>query len=258
MVYGGDNMFAKLSCKFPFKFPAPGPMGGPVVDLLITGAKKLWDKLTNSKTSEEISCRDKFNYENIGDIIYYNKILNEFIIEIEEEISIIEEKIILECTEYYEELILLIKAVEDSKKINLQSKNIGRYIEKLQKDTKGYLVKSIHRNISLDNEKLKKVLILPAGELKRNRLEQFKNNTIKQVMNDFISDIKISLEDLSENISNDLNLIISDISNNNIRLLNELTILENSKNNEEKAKELLELTKEKIILCNEIINKVRK
>ena len=247
MDYGGDNMFAKLPGKFPFKFPIPGPIGGPVVDLIITGAKKLWDKFTNSKTSEEISCRDKFNSENIGDIIDYNKLLNEFIIEIEEEISTIEEKIVLECTEYYEELILLVKAVEDSKKINLQSKNIVRAVEKLQRDIKGYLVKSLYRNISLDNTKLKKVLSLPAGELKRMRLEEFKSITIKEVIENFISDVKISLEDLSE-----------DISNNNSKLLNELTILENSNEDEEKSKELLELTKGKIILCNEIIDELMK
>lgn len=258
MDYGGDNMFAKLPGKFPFKFPIPGPIGGPVVDLIITGAKKLWDKFTNSKTSEEISCRDKFNSENIGDIIDYNKLLNEFIIEIEEEISTIEEKIVLECTEYYEELILLVKAVEDSKKINLQSKNIVRAVEKLQRDIKGYLVKSLYRNISLDNTKLKKVLSLPAGELKRMRLEEFKSITIKEVIENFISDVKISLEDLSEDISNDLNTIISDISNNNSKLLNELTILENSNEDEEKSKELLELTKGKIILCNEIIDELMK
>lgn len=251
-------MFAKLPGKFPFKFPIPGPIGGPVVDLIITGAKKLWDKFTNSKTSEEISCRDKFNSENIGDIIDYNKLLNEFIIEIEEEISTIEEKIVFECTEYYEELILLVKAVEDSKKINLQSKNIVRAVEKLQRDIKGYLVKSLYRNISLDNTKLKKVLSLPAGELKRMRLEEFKSITIKEVIENFISDVKISLEDLSEDISNDLNTIISDISNNNSKLLNELTILENSNEDEEKSKELLELTKGKIILCNEIIDELMK
>ena len=250
-------MFAKLPGKFPFKFPIPGPIRGPVVDLIITGAKKLWDKFTNSKTSEEISCRDKFNSENIGDIIDYNKLLNEFIIEIEEEISTIEEKIVLECTEYYEELILLVKAVEDSKKINLQSKNIVRAVERLQRDIKGYLVKSLYRNISLDNTKLKKVLSLPAGELKRMMLDEFKSITIKEVIENFISDVKISLEDLSEDISNDLNAIISDISNNNSKLLNELTILENSNEDEDKSKELLVLSREKIILCDEILKYMR-
>ena len=163
----------------------------------------------------------------------------------------------MECTEYYEELILLVRAVEDSKKINLQSKNIVRAVERLQRDAKGNLVKSLYRNISLDNTDLKKVLSLPAGELKRIRLEEFKNITIKQVINDFISDIKIYLEDLSEDISNDLNTIISDISNNNSKLLNELTILENSNEDEEKSKELLELSKEKIILCDEILKYMR-
>ena len=257
MDYGGDNMFAKLPGKFPFKFPIPGPIGGPIVDLIITGVKKIWDKFTNSKTSEEISCRDKFNSENIGDIIDYNKLLNEFIIEIEEEISIIEEKIVLECTGYYKELILLVKAVEDSKKINLQSKSIVRAVEKLQRYAKGYLVKSLYRNISLDNTELKKVLSLPAGELKRTRLEEFKSITIKQVINDFISDIKISLGDLSEDVSNDLNRIILDISNNNSMLLNELSILENSKENEENAKNLIELAETKIILSNAIIDELR-
>lgn len=244
--------------KFPLKIPGIGPIiGGPVFDLIIKGAKKLWNNITNSKKSEEIASKDKFDSANIGDVIDHNKLINEFIMEIEDEISAIEEKIVLECVEYYEELILLVKAVEDSKKINLQSKRIQRDIERLKRDSKGNLIKSLYKNVSLDNSELKKVLSLPAGELKKSRLDEFKTSTIKQVINDFILDIKVSLEDFSEDISNDLNRMISDISNNNAELLDELTIIENSEENEEKAKGLLELAKVKTLLCDEIINELK-
>ena len=89
------------------------------------------------------------------------------------------------------------------------------------------------------------------------KIDEFKSITIKEVIENFISDVKISLEDLSEDISNDLNAIISDISNNNSKLLNELTILENSNEDEDKSKELLVLSREKIILCDEILKYMR-
>lgn len=240
--------------KFPFKFPNPNPNRGLGFYLITYAIKKLLNIMSNNKeTNEKISYKEKFNSNDIEEIIDYSSLLNKFTTEIESDISTIEEKIILECTKYYDELILLVRAVEDSKKINLQSKRIVKTLERLKRDIKGDLIKNLYKNISLDNESLKKILSLPPGELKKNRLIEFKNNVIKQVLGDFISDIKISLEDLSEDISNYLNEILSDISNNNTMLLNELTMLENSKQNEEKAKELLELSKEKIILCDEIL-----
>lgn len=253
MDYGGDNMLTKLPRRFPFKFSIPGN----VVNLIIFGAKKLWDKLADSKISEEISCKDKFKLENREDIIDYNKLLNKFIIEIEEELYTIEEKIISECIEYYEELILLVKYVENDKNINLHSKSIIRSVERLKRNIKGDLVKNLYRSISLDNIKLRGVLSLPAGELKGKKLEEFKYNVIKKVVDDFILDTRFSLEDLGEEISNDLNIIISDISKNSDMLLKELTILEESKDNEKKIRELMKLSEEKILLCNGIINELR-
>lgn len=243
--------------KFPSKFPIPGPLGGPLVDIIIGGAKILWDKFTNSESTKEISERDRLNSDNINDVIEYNKLLNEFIKEIEEEIYALEEKVVVECTEYYEELILLVQAVEDSKGINLQSNNIKRAVERLKRDAKGSLAKSIHRKISLDNSDLKRILSLSAGQLKKDRIQGFKEEVIKQVLGDFTNDVKASIEDLSYDISEQLDRIISDVRKNNEILLNELTLLENAKDNEEDAKNLIELAETKIILSNVIIDELR-
>lgn len=250
-------MLTKFPSKFPFKFPILGPLGGPLVDIIINVGKKLWDKFTDDESTKEISERDRFNSDNINDVIDYNKLLNEFIKEIEEDIYELEEKVVVECTEYYEELILLVQAVEDNKEINLQSNNIKRTVERLKRDTKGSLAKSIHRKISLDNSELKRILSLAAGQLKRDRIQGFKEEVIKQVLGDFINDLKASIEDLSYDISEQLDRIISDVRKNNEMLLNELTLLENSKDNEEDAKKLIELAETKIILCNEILSGMR-
>lgn len=250
-------MLTKFPSKFPFKFPTPGPLGGPLVDIIIGGAKKLWDKFTSGESTKEISKRDKLNSDNINDVIDYNKLLNQFIKEIEEDIYALEEEVVVECTQYYEELILLVQAVEESKKINLQSNSIKRAVERLKRDAKGSLAKSIHRKISLDNSELKRILSLPAGQLKKDRIQGFKEDVIRQSLTDFTNDIKVFIEDLSDDISEQLNRIISDVRKNNEMLLDELTLLENAKDNEEDAKNLIELAKIKITLSNVIIDELR-
>ncbi len=241
--------------RIPGPFP---PIPGPVIDIIVKGTKKLWDVVTNSKSSQEISKRDKLNEENISDVIDYNMLLNEFISEIENDIHILEEKIILECTEYYEELIGLVQDVEKSKSINLRSNNIKRLLERLKRDAKGSLAKSIHRKISLDNSELKRTLNLPAGQVKKDRIQEFKQEVIKKVLDDFIFDVKEYLEDLSEDITNDIERIIADISSNSEMLLKELTTLEDSENDEEKAKELVVLAEEKMLLSDAMLNELRR
>lgn len=250
-------MLTRFPLKFP-KVPLSGPVGGPIVDIIIEGAKKLWDKFTNSEFGEEISEKDKFNEGNIADVIDYSKLLNDFTKEIEDDIYKMEEKIVVECTEYYEELILLVETVEQSKNINLQSRFIKRSIEKIKKDTKGNLAKSIHRQISLDNNELKKILSLPAGELKKVRIHGFKENLIKQVLSDFVSEVKVSIEDFSDDVSDEVNGVISDITRNNEILLEKFTLLENSKENDvESIKTLIESTETKTLLYEEILNVIK-
>lgn len=250
-------MITKFPSKFPFKFPIPGPLGGPLVDIIIGGAKILWDKFIKSRSTDEAAKKGSLDIDNINDVIDYNKLLNEFIKEFEEDIYALEEKVVVECTEYYEELILLVQAVEDSKEINLKSNNIKMAVERLKRYAKGSLAKSIHRKISLDNSELKRILSLSAGQLKKDRIQGFKEEVINQVLGDFINDVKASIEDLSYDISEQLDRIISDIRKNNEMLLNELTLLENAKDNEEDTKNLIELAETKIILCDEILSGMR-
>jgi len=139
----------------------------------------------------------------------------------------------------------------------LKSNNVKRLLERLKRDAKGSLSKSIHRKISLDNGELKRILSLSAGQVKKDRLQEFRQEVIKEVLNDFIFDIKVSLEDLSEDITNDIEGIISDISSNSERLVEELTALENSAEDEEKAKKLIILAEEKVLLSDAILDELR-
>ena len=139
----------------------------------------------------------------------------------------------------------------------MQSNSIKRAVERLKRDAKGSLAKSIHRKISLDNSELKRILSLPAGQLKKDRIQGFKEDVIRQSLTDFTNDIKVFIEDLSDDISEQLNRIISDVRKNNEMLLDELTLLENAKDNEEDAKNLIELAKIKITLSNVIIDELR-
>lgn len=242
--------------KFP-KLPIPLPFPSPLVDIIIEVGKKLLDKAMNSKIAEEITKKDKYDEDNINDVIYYNNLLNKFTNEINNDVNKIEEKIILECTEYYEELIILIEAVEQSKNINLHSKFIKRSIEKLKKDVDGSLVKNIHRKIELNNIDLKNLLSLPAGELKKERVLCFKENLIKQVLSEFVNEINLLTKELGEEVSEDLNEVISEIRKNNEVILEQLDLLEKSQdNNEYDFNNFLEIGKQKILLCDEILNEV--
>ena len=252
------KIISKLPSKFFLKLTKTlAPFGGILEEVIILGARKLLDEFTNNASTKAISERDRLNSDNINDVIDYNKLLNEFINEMEEDICSLEEKVVLNCSEYYDELILLIQRIEDTEKINLQITNIKRAVERLKRDAKGSLAKSIHRKISLDNSTLKRILSLPLGQLKKDRMKVFKEDAIKDVLDDFINYIKSSIEDLSDDISEQLYGIISDARKNNEMLLKELKLLENNTDNEEHAIHLIELAEIKIILCKEILTEMR-
>lgn len=241
--------------KFPLDFPSTKPIEGPIIGIIIEGAKKLWKKFFSGKSGEKIANKDKLNEKNIVDVIEYNKILNEFTNEVEQDIYNIEEKIVHECTGYYEELILLVQAVEQSKNINLHSKFIIRNIEKVKQYSKGNLAKNIQRKIAFDNSELKKILALPSGALKKSRIQNFKGHLIKEVLNDFIDEVKILIHDIGDDISDDLNEVISSMRKNKELLLNELSILENSKNNDEDSiRILIDEIEINNLLCDKILN----
>ncbi|OOB75244.1 hypothetical protein AXF41_09210 [Clostridium haemolyticum] len=243
---------------FP-QFPGTKIPNEKVLSIIIKYAKKFLVKnFFSGESGEKISNKDNFNEKNVADVIDYNKLLNELTKEVEQDIYNIERNIVDECTVYYEELILLVQDVEQRKNINLHSKFILRSIEKVKRESKGNLAKSIQRKISLDNIELRKILVLPAGKLKKRKIQEFKGNLIKQVLNEFISEVKVSIEDISDDISYDLNEVISSIRRNNELLLDELSLLNNSKDNDEDSmKKLMDKVEIKNLLCNEILNIIR-
>jgi hypothetical protein len=240
--------------RFPLKLPK-GPVGGLILDVVVEGAKKFLENFINSKSGKEISERDKLDVNNVVDVVEYNKLLNDFTKEVEDDILKLEEKIVVECTEYYEEFIVLIETAEKCKNINLRSKFIKRRMEKLKKEVSGNLVKNIHRQISLDNSELKEMLCLPKGRLKEGKIQKFKENLIKRVLNDFILELKEYIEDFGYDTLEELNAFILDMRKNEQALLEELSSLENAMNNDlEGMKNLREVAEVKLLLCDGALN----
>lgn len=240
--------------KFPPLFPFPPKVPDVIVKVLVGGAKKLWNIITD-KDSDDIGKRKKMDSDNIADVIDYNSLLNCFLKELESELNIIEDKIIQESTVYYEELISLVESVEESKNIDLNSKYIAKNIHRIKQGMKGSLMKNFYSKFSLDNQELKNILLLDKGKLKEERIQQFKINEIKNGIKSFINELKICLDEISFDITNEINEQLNMISNNCESIQKNLKILEESKNTEE-MELVIESAKTKIYLCDAIIQKL--
>lgn len=234
------------------KFPIFAPPKGPTLKT-IKWIMELIGKAFGSKSSEVISKKEKLDETKVSDVIDYNELINDFTEEIKGDMENVESKLLDECTEYYGELITLVEGVEQIKNINLHSKFIKKDFEILKRNIKGNLMKSIYSKISLDNDDLKNILKLPSGEMKKTKIDNFKKDLIKQALNEFISEVRISIDDFQNYISEKLNEVLEGITNNYQILSKQLMILENS-NDIEGIKNMIEESKVKLVLSNEILS----
>lgn len=187
----------------PNQYPTPSP------DLLFKIfrkigqiAKKVWNRITGKdRVQEEISQKKGFNLEKseASDIAELNRLLNEYRSNIATAAGDLEREMIVEYSMQMQEIMDLFEEYNKTLKI-IRSETVKRRFNRMSREIKGTFAEYISKKISLDDAECVKVLKLPAGELKNQRLQEMKQKVFIEAGNDIITKIKNAVDDFSETV----------------------------------------------------------
>lgn len=135
-------------------------------------------------TSEKVGERDSYDSRSssVADTINISEILTEFTMKTRDETDLIEEKVIDEIDDYFNDLEYEVQGKIDTSILRSSLKDTKREI-------KGVLKKNISRKISLDNYECLEVLEMPKGQSKTKRMAEFQ----KKVINEAVEELENKL-----------------------------------------------------------------
>lgn len=183
----------------------PEPFRNPLTDIIIEGAKYLWNKFRNKteETSDRISKQGemKEGQETIDEVIEINKAFNNLLEELKVDIQKTEDSAIEELSYFFEEFIDYMKENEGVfTKRGIRVNKIVNKFERVKRKLHGELSRKVHKDISLDNVECREILAMRAGEKKKDRMNSFINATLEKALQDLIYDIKEEMIDIVEDI----------------------------------------------------------
>ena len=188
---------------FPLpKLPPLLPILGKVVKTVVKVAKGAWNLITGKdEVQEEISNQKSFNPEKIqaDDIAELNRMLNEYRKNISAAAGDLEREMIIEYAEEMKEIMDTFEEYNKTLKV-ARSETIRRRYKRMSNDLKGTFEEYISKRISLDDPEFVKVLKLPAGELKNQRLQEIKQKIFIEAKDDIIQKIKDAVDDFMETV----------------------------------------------------------
>lgn len=185
--------------KFP-KFPLPLPNIGKVVEKIVKIGKSVWDIITGKDEKQDQLSRQKgLNPEksDANEIAELNKLLSEYRQNISVASDTIEREMIVECSMEMQEIMDVFESYNEQLKI-ARTESIRRKFKHLNSELKGTFADYIEKKISLDNPECIKILKLPAGELKNQRLQEMKQNVFLAAKDEMIEKIRYTVSDFSD------------------------------------------------------------
>lgn len=188
----------------PPLFP-PGRNGnvfGKIIEGIGKIAKYAWSVITGTdKVQEEISNKKGFNPEKseANEIAELNKLLTEYRQKISASANDLEHEMIVECSMMLDEIMEVFN--EHNKTLKLvRTEAIKRQFNRACKDLKGTFAEYVEKRFSLDDMECVKILKLPAGDMKNQRLQEMKQNVFIQAGNEIIKRIKETVDEFSETV----------------------------------------------------------
>ena len=185
--------------------PFPGPIPNPLPDIIIEGAKFLWNKFINKKeeTSDEISRKGAMQEgkETIDEVIEINKAFNILLEDLKVDIQKTEDNAIDELSYFFEEFIDYMQENEEVfTKRGIRVSKIVNKFERVKRKLRGELNRKLQKDISLDNVECREILAMRAGEKKKDRMNSFIDTAFEKALQDLIYDIKEEMLDIVEDI----------------------------------------------------------
>ena len=150
---------------------------------------------------DEIASQKGFSPEKsqADDIQKLNEMLVEYRSNISKAADDLEREMIVEYSEELNEIMAVFEEYNKTLKV-ARTESIQRRFNRLNKDLRGTFEKYISRRISFDDPELTGILKLPAGELKSQRLQEFKKKVFIEATNDIIARIRDAVDDFSETV----------------------------------------------------------
>ena len=165
-------------------------------------AKYAWGLITGEdKKQDEIAHQKAVNPEKstADEIAELNKLLVEYRGNISAAAGDMERDMIVECSEMLQDVMDVFNEYNQELKI-IRSDSVRRKFSRVSKDLKGTFAEYVQKRISLDDAECVKILRLPAGELKSQRLQEMKQNVFIEAGNEIINRIKDTVDDFSETV----------------------------------------------------------
>lgn len=156
-----------------------GTLGGWVssgLGKIATAAANLVDKLIGN-TSEKVGNSSSYNSRSssVADTINISEILTEFTMKTRDQTDRIEEQVIDEIDDYFDDLEYEVKGKIDTNILRGSLKDTKREI-------KGVLKKHISSKISIDNYDCCEILEMPKGQAKTQKMAEFQRKVINEAV----------------------------------------------------------------------------
>lgn len=190
------------------KFPL-GDLGKIGLEAILKGVKKIvkigkyaWSVITGKdERQDEIASKKGFNPEKseANEIAELNKLLSEYRQNIIAVGNDLEREMIAECSIEMQDIMDCFEQFNKDLKI-ARTESVKRKFRYLNRELKGTFKHYIEEKISLDNAELTKVLKLPAGDLKNQRLQEMKQNVFLSAKDEMIEKIKYTVSDFIETV----------------------------------------------------------
>lgn len=155
-------------------------------------AKYAWSVITGQdEVQDKIASKKGFNPEKseANEIADLHKLLVEYRQNISAAADEIEREMIVECSMMLKEIMEVFE--EQNKTLKLvRTESVKRKFNRASKELKGTFAEYVEKRFSLDDAECVKILKLPAGDLKNQRLQDMKQNVFIQAGNEIIRRIK--------------------------------------------------------------------
>lgn len=165
-------------------------------------AKYAWSVITGQdEVQDKIASKKGFNPEKseANEIADLHKLLVEYRQNISAAADEIEREMIVECSMMLKEIMEVFE--EQNKTLKLvRTESVKRKFNRASKELKGTFAEYVEKRFSLDDAECVKILKLPAGDLKNQRLQDMKQNVFIQAGNEIIRRIKDTVDDFSETV----------------------------------------------------------
>ncbi len=189
----------------PFPLPPTDPtIIGKIVKGIGKVVKYAWDVITGKDETQDVIASKKAidpQKSTADEIAEMNKYLSEYRKSIFSAAEELEREMIVECSMMFQDIMVIYEEYNQKLSIS-RSETIKRKFSRIGKELKGTFEEYIQRKISLDNEECMKILKLPSGDLKNQRLQELKqkafieaHNAIINKMNEAVQDLLYTVED---------------------------------------------------------------